>query len=115
MAKKINVKSVWFDVNADVVVSDDNGIEVVKFSGEGASTKSKRELSKTIRESYEDDGFEVIAIRNIVATRVEHIDAYIIDATNAQIVNACREFGLVVREVADTDADTADGDEDETE
>lgn len=100
MAKKLNVKTVWFNVSADVVLEDaDHNVSVAKFDGEGASTKSKRELARTIRETYAEDGFTVLNVRNISARRIESVTTYVIDADNATILDACRAFGLNVSEI----------------
>lgn len=99
MSKKINVKTIDYTVTASVVVDGEHGLDILAYKREGLTTKSKRELTKTIRESTEESGYyEVVAIRDIDAVRVEHVATFIIDATNAEIVDACMSAGLVVRD-----------------
>lgn len=111
MAKTIKTNDVSYDVTADVVVKSDNGMEIVKFDSEGAASKNVRTLKKSITESYEQDGLTVIAIDNIKTTKRVFITTYKVNASNAEIINACREYGLNVEIVLDA---VADADEDET-
>ena len=110
MAKKITTKTTLYSVSADVVLCSDGEISITQFCGEGSATKSKRELSKNIRETYEADGFEVIAIRNLTTTKYYEIHSYSVEATNGEILDACMAAGITVRELleSDTNAETDD-------
>lgn len=109
--KKITVKTSYYKINADVVVSDSEGaISVEQYAGVSVSS-AKRENAKHIRAQYEDEGFEVIAIRNMGATIQHLVDVYRIDATNEQIINACREYGLNVTCISDEDEAPAESEE----
>ena len=112
MAKKITTKVAMYDVNADVVISDSEGkVDIAKFSGEGSSTRSKRELSKTIRETYENDGYEVIAIRNLTTTKYYEIHSYSVEASNSEILEACRNAGITVNEIFDCGSEAEEAEE----
>lgn len=111
MAKKINVKTIDYTVTANVVVDGEHGLDILAYKREGVTTKSKREINKVIRESTEESGYyEIVAIRDVDAVRVEHVATFIIEATNAEIVDACMSAGLVVR-----DANAINEDESESE
>ena len=102
MAKKINVKTVDYTMFADVVVERKSGLSIEPMELEGHASKNKREAQATIKRIYEGIA-DVVAIRNIKFERVEHVATFIIDATNAQIVDACMEAGLIVRDANATD------------
>ena len=112
MSKKINVKTVDYTVTASVVVDGEHGLDILAYKREGFATKSKREITKTIRESTEERGYyEVVAIRDVDTVRVEHVATFIIEATNAQIVDACMDAGLVVRDANATDEGESESEE----
>ena len=106
MAKKINVKTIDYTVTANVVVDGSNGLEIRSYEDFGFTTKAKRELMKHIRDEHVANGFEVLAIRDVDVKRVEHVTTFIIEATNAEIVDACMSAGLVVRDANATDEDS---------
>lgn len=101
MSKRINVKSIDYTMFADVVIERESGLSIEPMELEGNTSKSKREAVATIKRIY--DGIaDVVAIRNIRFERVEHVASFIIEGTNAQIVDACIEYGLVVRDANET-------------
>lgn len=113
MSKKINVKTVDYTVTGSVVVDGEHGLEILTYKRDGFTTKSRREINKVIRESTEERGYyEVIGIRHMTVKRVEHVATFVIDATNAEIVDACLAAGLVVRDANATD-ENADAEESE--
>lgn len=97
MAKKFQTIEKFYNVSADVVTNSGGVIETHKFSGEGMAHKSVRDAKASIRDSYNG---EVIAIVNIKFELVKIKRLYEIKADNDSIVNACREFGLVVEQIA---------------
>ena len=96
MAKTITTIKSLYNVTADVVVKSNVGIEVVIFDCGGFTTKSVRALKKSIHESYESDGFEVLAIDNIQTNKVTTKTSYRIDASAQEIIDACIAAGLDV-------------------
>lgn len=97
MAKTLNVRTTLYDVTANVVVKSDDGIEVVKFDGEGSGTKSVRALEKTIRATYENDCLAVLAIDGITTTKRVETVSYTVNADMQAIVDACIAAGLDVK------------------
>ena len=111
MAKKISVKTSWYAIDADVVVAYESGAIIVEHYAGVNFTRSRRENAAYIREKYEDEGFEIIAIRNMTSTLQHTIHTYTINATNDQIIDACIAAGLDVHELdpaADVPTDESD-------
>lgn len=105
MAKKITVKTSYYEINADVVVSDSEGaISIEQFEGVNL-TSSKRENAKVIRDKFTSDGYEVIAIRNLTTTLMHNVEVYTVKGSNAEIVAACEAYGL---EVVKADSESED-------
>ena len=112
MAKTLKVRTVLYDVTADVVVKDTSGkVIVFNFSGEGSDTKSVRKLVRPITKQYEDDGYEVLAVTNIETTSRVAITTYRVDSTVQDIVNACIAANLSVSVVGDSETETDETDE----
>lgn len=112
MAKTIKIKTTLYDVTADVVVKDDNGISLCKFDGEGSSTKSVRALTKTIREDYESAGLTVLAIDGLTTTKRVVTTTYVINASNDAILAACIAADLNINISTDNGAQTEESEED---
>lgn len=106
MAKTLNVRTTLYDVTANVVVKSDSGIEVVEYSGEGSATKSVRALTKSILESYENDGLTVLAIDGITTTKRVETVSYTVNADVQAIVDACIAAGLDVKKNEEPAADS---------
>ena len=94
MAKKINVKTSWYRVTADVVTCKDGMLEIHEGFETLSLARGKREQSKRIAEKFE--GYEIVAIRTLESVREDTTTTYTVDACNAAIVNACIAYGLDV-------------------
>ena len=116
MAKTLKVRTTLYDVCADVVLKVADGtVTVVNFAGEGSGTKSVRALTKTITDTYKDDGYEVLAVTNIKTTKRISTIAYRVNATMQDIVNACIADGLDVFVVHDAQDDVSETETDKTD
>lgn len=101
MSKTFKTKSTTYDVTATVVLMDTltSEVKVSEFSGEGADTKSVRALKKSIISSYDGSTYKVLAVENIQTAKVESVRSFTVDASIAQILDACRANGLSVTEI----------------
>lgn len=115
MAKTIKIKTTLYDVTADVVVKDADGISLCKFDGQGSGTKSVRALTKTIRECYENNGLAVLAIDGIKTYKRILTTTYVINATSKEIVDACSASGLDIQIERSYDDNTEESEEDTEE
>lgn len=100
MAKKINVKSSWYKVTATVFFKDESGVpQVEKYDNDWFETSSKRELKKQISNFYADNNCDIIAITDITAKLWHTNHAFSVNATNEDIIAACKEYGLDVEQI----------------
>lgn len=116
MSKRINVKSNYYNFNADVVIRDKSGMHIANYSAEGFNSKNTRDIKRAIVHSYENEGVAVnasdIMVKNV--SKVVEIKSYKVNASNAEIIAACVAAGLDVIECDGTDTDT-DTDESDTD
>lgn len=110
---KLNHK--WYNISAQVVLNGENGLEIAEFSGEGFTTKNEKLISKSISETYEADGYKVVAIGDISISRTDYSETFRVEATTSQILAACRAFGLAVVETTAFADETDEADSDETD
>ena len=108
----LKVRTVSYNFTADVVVKDAKGtLAIAQACGESAK-RSVRAIRASITDSYENDGLSVIAIDNIATAKVVHRDVYKVDASGADVVQACIDAGLTVERIdANTPDDSDDSDD----
>ena len=106
MSKKISVKTVDYTMTATVVVERNGELSIENIELEECTSKSKRDGMRHIHNIY-DEFATVVAVRNMAFQRVEHVANFVIDASNAEIVDACMTAGLTV---LDADAPTDESD-----
>lgn len=114
MSKRINVRSSYYNFSADVVIRDKSGMHIANYSAEGFNSKNARDIKRAIVHSYENEGISVnasdIMIKNV--SKVVEVKSYKVNASNADIIAACRAYGLDVVECDGTDTDTDESDTD---
>ena len=111
IGKTFKVNHKWYNVAAQVVLNNENGLKIAEFSGDGFTTKNEKLISKSITETYEADGYKVVAIGDIAVTRTDYSEVFKVTATTSQILAACRAFGLPVEEIYDANVDMENDDE----
>ena len=88
MSKRINVKSNYYNFNADIVIRDKSGMHIANYGGEGFNSKHSRDIKRAIVKSYEDEGITVnasdILITNV--SKVVEVKSYKVNASNADII-----------------------------
>ena len=116
MSKVINVKNSYYNFNADVVIRDKSGMHIASCGAEGFNSKNTRDIKRAIVQSYANDGITVnasdIMVTNV--SKIVEVKSYKVMATNADIIAACRAYGIEVVENDDTDTDP-DTDETDTD
>ena len=112
MSKRINTKTNYYNFNADVVIRDKSGMRIANYGAEGFNSKNARDIKRAIVHSYENDGISVnssdIMIKSV--SKVVEIKSYKVNASNADIIAACRAYGLDIVECDNTDTDTDESD-----
>ena len=114
MSKNINVKTSYYNFNADVVIRDESGMHIANCGAEGFNSKNSRDIKRAIVTSYEHDGIHVNASDIMITSvsKVVEVKSYKVMASNDAIIAACVAAGLDVVECADTDTDTDENDTD---
>lgn len=110
MSKNINVKTSYYNFNADVVIRDESGMHIANCSAEGFNSKNSRDIKRAIVTSYEHDGIHVNASDIMITSvsKVVEVKSYKVMASNADIIAACREYGLEIVESDGTDETDTD-------
>ena len=99
---KIKSTSTWYDVDATVVVRDnESGSIIIKsFSGEGFDTKSVRTIKSKIKSNYENDenaNLTVIAVENVAVEKRTHTFVYEIDCDTSRLAELAEAAGITVK------------------
>lgn len=97
--KKITVKTNYYSIEATVVIMDGDGNVDVRAAHDVSFVRSERANRKQFTANYEREGFKVLNVVNLTATRKTNEIVYVVRATNDAIVDACIGGGLDVFKV----------------